>query len=181
MENSAITRRLGGVNQGSNTVPPIRYLPGLPPHKNCLRLSSSASSTIYTPYHNLSDLRTRNNYLSMQLESHSYSDCCLPASDAIRRGDQLHSPHPRCARCPQLETPMDQCEEEACPILDITSQCTEKCVVVACDDPTHPGPSCHVAGGDTVCDSTCSLDEDCVDCTGLEEFVCHNLLSPYSF
>ncbi|OAX39818.1 hypothetical protein K503DRAFT_688831 [Rhizopogon vinicolor AM-OR11-026] len=105
----------------------------------------------------------------MQLESPSYSPCCRP--DGVPRGDQLLPAHPRCTHCPELETFVDKCEEAACPILEITSQCTDQCVVVACDDPTHPEPSCHVAGGDTVCDSACLVDEDCADCPGLEELL----------
>jgi hypothetical protein len=178
MENSAITRK---VNQGNIYLSPTPHPPGRPPHKNRLALSSSASSTISTPYHNLSDLRTtrRNNNLSMQLESHSYgATCCLPGPDTIRRGGQFHPPHLRSTDGPQLEISLDQCEEAACPILDITSQCTDQCVVVACDDPTHPEPSCHVTDRDTVCDSTCTLDDDCADCPGLAELVCYILLFP---
>ncbi|KAG0709239.1 hypothetical protein DFH29DRAFT_887184 [Suillus ampliporus] len=70
---------------------------------------------------------------------------------------------------------MDQCQEAACPIPEITSQCTDQCVVVACNDPTHPEPSCHVAGGDVICDSACVPDEECIDCSGLEELVRHIL------
>jgi len=153
------------LNQGNSSLSPTRYFSG--PTSLCLPASPTTR-----PYHNLSDLRTRRSFLSMQLDP-SYGACCLLQSDTMRRADQLQ-PN-RCAHCPEPESPMDQCAEAACPVLDITSQCTDQCVVVACDDPTHPEPSCHLASGDTVCDSACMLDKDCVDCPGLDELVCHHL------
>ncbi|KAG2129088.1 uncharacterized protein EDB93DRAFT_1183374 [Suillus bovinus] len=78
-----------------------------------------------------------------------------------------YSPH----KDPLSSRSMNECKEPACPILEMTSQCTDKCVVVACNDPTHPEPSCHIADGDMICDSACVPDEDCGDCSGLEELL----------
>ncbi|KAG2157856.1 uncharacterized protein EDB93DRAFT_1125074, partial [Suillus bovinus] len=100
-------------------------------------LSSSPSLTISPSYYKLSDLRTSNTYLFMQLHDNSFRPYDLP-------GSLIHS-------------------LPACPILEMTSQCTDKCVV----------PSCHIADGDMICDSACVPDEDCGDCSGLEELVRH--------
>ncbi|KAG1746666.1 uncharacterized protein EDB91DRAFT_1049090 [Suillus paluster] len=95
----------------------------------------------------------------------------LPGFDAsTHRGDSLRPLYPPCPHCPQGS--MNKCQEAACPILDLTSQCTDQCVVVACNDPTHPEPSCHVPDGDIICDSVCGVpDEECIDCSGLEELL----------
>ncbi|KAG1751670.1 hypothetical protein EDD22DRAFT_915556 [Suillus occidentalis] len=171
MENTAITHR---VNQGNVSLSLTRYFSRYSPHKNPFGPSSSAPLTISTPYHKLSDLRTRNTYLSMQLLDHdnSFRPYDLPGFDAgVDCGDSsMHQLYPPCAHCPQGS--MIQCKEAACPILEMTSQCTDQCVVVACNDPTHPEPSCHVVDGDIICDSTaCLPDEDCGNCSGLEELL----------
>ncbi|KAG2145135.1 hypothetical protein DEU56DRAFT_789030 [Suillus clintonianus] len=167
MENTAITHR---VNQGNFSLSLTRHSSRYSPHKYSFSLSPSASLTISPPYHNLSDLRTRNNYLSMQLHSHSYDPFDLSGFDVgMNREDSSHPLYPPCSHCPQGS--MNQCKEAACPILEMTSQCTDQCVVVACNDPTHPEPSCHVADDDIICDSPCLPNEDCVDCSGLEELL----------
>jgi hypothetical protein len=174
MENTAITHR---VNQGNVSLSLIRYFSRYSPHKNPFGLSSSASLTISPPYHKLSDLRTRNTYLSMQLHDNSFRPYDLPGFDAgVDCGDSsMQQLYPPCAHCPQGS--MIQCKEAACPILEMTSQCTDQCVVVACNDPTHPEPSCHVADGDIICDSTaCLPNEDCGNCSGLEELVVRFIL-----
>ncbi|KAG1741136.1 hypothetical protein EDB19DRAFT_1706531 [Suillus lakei] len=167
MENTAITHQ---VHQGNVSLSLTRYFSRYWQPKDRLSLSSSTSLTISPPYHNLSDLRTRNTYLSMQLHDHSFRPYDLPDFDAdMHRGDSLHPLYPPCSHCPQGS--MNQCKEAACPILEMTSQCTDQCVVVACNDPTHPEPSCHVADGDIICDSICVPDEDCGNCSGLEELL----------
>ncbi|KAG1876509.1 hypothetical protein DFJ58DRAFT_754656, partial [Suillus subalutaceus] len=163
MENTAITHR---INQGNLSL--TRHFSRYSPHKDPLDFSSSASPTINPPYHKLSDLRTKNTYLFMQLHDCSFRPYDLPGFDiGMDRGDS--SMHPPCSDCSQES--MNQCKEVACPIPEMTSQCTDQCVVVACTDPTHPEPSCHVADGDIICNSACLPDEDCGNCSGLEELL----------
>ncbi|KII87429.1 hypothetical protein PLICRDRAFT_113115 [Plicaturopsis crispa FD-325 SS-3] len=50
----------------------------------------------------------------------------------------------------------------AFPAVGITPECTDQCVVVACNDPAHIDMNCH-AGPDHAI--------DCTDCTGLEDFL----------
>lgn len=68
---------------------------------------------------------------------------------------------PECAAGPQ-------CQDAACPAAEITSQCTDQCVVVACTDPTHSERSCH---DPQHCDITRGEVMECTDCNGFEEFV----------
>lgn len=161
------------VNQGNVSLSLTHHFSRYSSHKDPLGLSSSASLRISPPYHKLSDLRTRNTYLFMQLHDQSFRPYDLPDFDAgMDCGDSsIHPLYPPCSHCPQGST--NQCKEAACPILEMTSQCTDQCVVVACNDPTHPEPSCHVADDDVVCDGACVPDEDCGNCSGLEELVRH--------
>lgn len=168
MENTAITHR---VNQGNASLSLTRHLSRHSSHKDFLGLSSSTSLTISPPSHTLSDLRTRNNYLFMQLHDHSFRPYIFPGLDTgmNREDSSMHPLYPPCSHC--LQGSMNQCKEGACLIPEMTSQCTDQCVVVACNDPTHPEPSCHNADGDIICNSACLPDEDCGDCSGLEELL----------
>jgi hypothetical protein len=65
-----------------------------------------------------------------------------------------------CAEC------STECQDASCRVAEMTSQCTDQCVVVACNDPTHREMSCH---GAQTCDDTCNEGAD--DCNGFEEFV----------
>lgn len=168
MENTAITHR---VDQGNVSLSLARYFSRYSSPKNSLGLSSSTSPAITSPHHKLSDLRTKNTYLFMQLHDHSFRPYDLPEFGASMdcADSSMHPLYPPCSHC----SPgcINECKETACPILEMTSQCTDQCVVVACNDPNHPEPSCHVADGDIVCDSACLPDEDCNNCSGLEEFL----------
>lgn len=66
---------------------------------------------------------------------------------------------------------LDCVGEPSYPASEITSQCTNKCVVVACNDPGHGEINCHGAPGDGHCDLVCNGTTDCTDCTGFDEFV----------
>lgn len=61
-----------------------------------------------------------------------------------------------CAEC-HLQAP-------SCSAVPLTPQCTDQCVVVACNDPAHGQMSCHDA-------QHCDDIVDCTDCNGFEEFV----------
>ncbi|KAG1808581.1 uncharacterized protein BJ212DRAFT_636879 [Suillus subaureus] len=118
MENTAITHR---INQGNVSFSLTRHFSRYSPHKDPLDLSS-ASLTINPPYHKLSDLRTRNTYLFMQLHDDSFRPYDLPGFDTgMDRGDPpIHPLYPPCSHCSQGS--MNQCKEAACPILEMTSQ-----------------------------------------------------------
>lgn len=74
------------------------------------------------------------------------------------------------------------CVEQSYPSSEITSQCTDKCVVIACDDPGHSDISCHGARGDPHCDLICDGTMNCTNCTGFDEFVSTLLMRiPFDF
>ena len=58
------------------------------------------------------------------------------------------------------------CDDCFYPSSELTSQCTDQCVVVACDGPGHvPCPA------DGRCDFVCDGAINCADCNGLDTFV----------
>ena len=67
--------------------------------------------------------------------------------------------------CPDCVT---DCQEPSCTAAEMTSQCTDQCVVVACTDPTHGEMSCHAP---MPCDATCDGMEVCSDSTGFDDVV----------
>src|ERR1700722_11155212 len=65
-----------------------------------------------------------------------------------------------CADC------VNECTKPSCPAVELTAQCTDKCVVIACTDISHGETTC--PGDDKrICDTAAN----CLDCTGFEEFV----------
>ncbi|KAH7908956.1 hypothetical protein BJ138DRAFT_1011772 [Hygrophoropsis aurantiaca] len=75
----------------------------------------------------------------------------------------------QCTQCAPDQ--IAECMDVPCPIPEITSQCTDQCLVVACADPTHPEQTCQVAHGNVLCDGSCVDATDCADCPGLEDFI----------
>lgn len=72
-----------------------------------------------------------------------------------------------------------ECTEPLCPSAEVvvTSQCTDRCVVIACDDPDHATEmACHEDSEHLQCDFICDGANNCVDCTGLDEFVSSSLV-----
>src|SRR6266545_3653360 len=68
-----------------------------------------------------------------------------------------------CSDC----TMTQQCSEPLCsPSNALTTQCTDQCVVIACDDPDHGVSLCDKRDTDNHCNSTV----DCTDCHGLDAF-----------
>ena len=63
------------------------------------------------------------------------------------------------------------CSQPSCLIPEFTEECTDNCLVVACDDPDHGSPACLVTNGEIPCDGTCITAAACDDCTGLDEIV----------
>ena len=67
----------------------------------------------------------------------------------------------------------DQCppQQPSCLIPEFTAECTDECLVLACDDPDHGAQTCLVTDGSTPCDGTCIAAAACNDCTGLDDIV----------
>lgn len=61
---------------------------------------------------------------------------------------------------------------------DVTSQCTDKCVVIICDDPEHNGSEC--VHSDAHCNLDCQGGEECRDCDGFDDFVSKFFIYTYS-
>ncbi|KAG6334185.1 hypothetical protein ID866_4900 [Astraeus odoratus] len=106
--------------------------------------------------------------------------------------DVLQGPHSTCAfddrpssdpllQCDQCPPRPQECMQAACPIPEMTAECTDQCLVVACDDPDHPSPECQVTTGDMACDGSCVTAANCLQCPpGLEEiFQCCQDYHPY--
>lgn len=79
---------------------------------------------------------------------------------------------------PTSSTCLD-CVQPGYALSEITSLCTDKCVVIACNNPDHGDISCHRAGGNPHCDLVCDGATNCNDCTGFDEFVCTLLIYKY--
>lgn len=63
-----------------------------------------------------------------------------------------------------------ECTDSVCSTAnEITSQCTDQCVVIACSDPEHGSPNC--TDGHSYCDFVCDSTADCADCNGLDALV----------
>ncbi|KZP16665.1 hypothetical protein FIBSPDRAFT_748386 [Athelia psychrophila] len=70
--------------------------------------------------------------------------------------------------CVECASHAPECQEDACASAAMTAQCTDQCVVLACNDATHDAMSCHTAQH---CAATCEVAADCQDCDGFEEFL----------
>ena len=61
------------------------------------------------------------------------------------------------------------CDRDGCAInSELTSLCTDQCVVVACDD---PGAHCNGQSDQALCNLVCDSSTNCVDCNGFDAFV----------
>ncbi|PBK60514.1 hypothetical protein ARMSODRAFT_1090359 [Armillaria solidipes] len=67
---------------------------------------------------------------------------------------------------------LQECSEDVCAqrSLEMTSQCTDQCVVVTCNDLTHGSASVTCDESDH-CDFICDGATNCPDCSGLDEFL----------
>ena len=72
-----------------------------------------------------------------------------------------------CAEC------VTECTELSCPAVarEKTAECTDQCVVIACNDPAHGEMSCHGSSGSAHCDLVCDGATNCTNCNGFDEFV----------
>jgi len=88
---------------------------------------------------------------------------------------QIGSQQEACMGCgPGLERV--ECLEPHCaPSKELTAQCTDQCVVIACSDPNHAESICGGDGTHTHCDLDCDETIDCTDCHGFDAFVSANL------
>ncbi|KAH9479459.1 Zinc finger protein GLIS2 [Psilocybe cubensis] len=83
-----------------------------------------------------------------------------------------------CAGCTGPDT---DCSDPLCgPSSELTSQCTDQCVVIACSDPNHEESICDRDGAHTHCDLICDEDVECTDCHGFDAFLrCCDDYHPY--
>ncbi|KAF8909373.1 hypothetical protein CPB84DRAFT_1673452 [Gymnopilus junonius] len=84
---------------------------------------------------------------------------------------QPNSPCPDCPPDPSLCSPSNE----------LTAQCTDQCVVIACTDPNHAESVCNSGGSDTHCDAVCKEGEECEDCHGFDSILqCCEDYHPYN-
>ncbi|KAN0088502.1 hypothetical protein V8E55_005559 [Tylopilus felleus] len=80
--------------------------------------------------------------------------------------------HPLEQACDQCTpSPTTTCIQPSCLIPEFTPECTNECLVLACDDPHHGSQTCLVTDGAISCDGSCITATDCTDCPGLEEML----------
>ncbi|KAF8817535.1 hypothetical protein BYT27DRAFT_6816240 [Phlegmacium glaucopus] len=58
-----------------------------------------------------------------------------------------------------------------CATSELTAQCTDQCVVIACSDPDHGEASCGGGGQHAQCDPICDEIYNCNDCYGFDAFL----------
>lgn len=81
---------------------------------------------------------------------------------------------PPCSSCSSPgELVALQCSDPlgCAPTDQLTEQCTDQCVVIACSDPDHTEMICGQTGPHTQCDFVCDEAVDCVGCHGFDAFV----------
>jgi hypothetical protein len=94
-----------------------------------------------------------------------------PSVSHMREVQQIH---PGLTFVPPVPPPCAECVtdcQEPCSVVEMTSQCTDQCVVIACHDPDHGDWNCQEGHAILPCDLTCEDSKDCSDCAGLEDFV----------
>ncbi|KIM44484.1 hypothetical protein M413DRAFT_442457 [Hebeloma cylindrosporum] len=94
----------------------------------------------------------------------------MAAACSSRIPRKYPAPNPPCVDCTtgaELE-----CEEPNCvPTSELTAQCTDQCVVIACCDPDHAESICDGGNPHTHCDLGCEDGIDCGDCLGFDNFL----------
>ncbi|KAF9563978.1 hypothetical protein CPC08DRAFT_705692 [Agrocybe pediades] len=77
------------------------------------------------------------------------------------------TPEEACNGCSQT-----LCYEPHCsPSKELTAQCTDQCVVIACNDPSHAESICNASDSHLHCDLDCDETIDCTDCHGFDAFL----------
>src|SRR5437016_3897972 len=71
-----------------------------------------------------------------------------------------------CTTGPELECAEPVCASSS----ELTAQCTDQCVVIACSDP-HAESICDGGNSHAHCDLGCDDAIDCGDCLGFDNFV----------
>lgn len=77
---------------------------------------------------------------------------------------------------PQIQPPCvdcsipPECPEPSCAV-ELTAQCTEECVVIACNDPNHTESICPIDTTQTHCNFLCEQTANCTDCTDFAHLV----------
>lgn len=82
-----------------------------------------------------------------------------------------HAVNPTCVACDTVELTEPLCLPD---VKLLTAQCTDQCVVIACDDP-HAESMCNGGSEHTHCDLVCDERLNCTDCNALDDFVVSTL------
>lgn len=143
------------------------------PHRFAMDAGVYHSARWPAPQHNhpFSHLRTRSRGLSDHPSSGLQPSKVSSMNWGLngKPGRPLPLPMNSQAACADCVT---ECNEPTCPPgAIITSQCTDQCVVIACNDPDHGDMNCHGGRGPSHCDLVCDGAANCTDCSGFDEFV----------
>ncbi|KAG9312960.1 hypothetical protein JVU11DRAFT_6396 [Chiua virens] len=74
-------------------------------------------------------------------------------------------------QCNQCPPPSTSCSQPSCFIPEFTTECTDECLILACDDPDHGAQTCQVTKGGISCDGTCITAAACNDCSELNKIL----------
>lgn len=143
------------------TSSPSQPPPYHPPFRQVQKHQDPPPSSLSTSSPSVSQFRTTNrppNTRRGQLSSHIY----FQARGYCTSSTLMASIHPsECQECAQ------SCEDRTCSV-ELTPQCTNQCVVVACNETHHDPTTCENCARSPPCELMCT-DSD--ECPGLEEIV----------
>ena len=115
-----------------------------------------------TSYEHLSAIRSTHPDLLPEFPENMFQPFCT-GEDSCGFASESHFD---CQECSQ------RCEDASCSV-ELTSECTDQCVVVACNDAHHGRYSCGQVSRDHPCEDKCQSEFDC------DAFVDH-FVSAYS-
>jgi len=126
----------------------------------------TVSSSTYQRYSHLRSSNSPGPPLSKDMQHHAVM---THPPHHWNQGDTKYGyPHPfPVSECADCDT---ECTEPICSTVnEITSQCTDQCVVIACSDPEHGSLNC--TDGHSYCDFVCDSATECTDCNDFDAFV----------
>ncbi|KZT65608.1 hypothetical protein DAEQUDRAFT_515560 [Daedalea quercina L-15889] len=162
-----------GTNPASS--PPLS-----PGHHSRAHLSSSSSFTAFRDF-SAQNSQPEVSFSSVVAAIQHCSELRTKMEDTVvamaNQGPYVNPP--RDCSCPPSTSPAPidceecahDCESAPCDV-GLSSECTDQCVVVACNDAHHSAAPCDVAVFPAHCEPCNIACEDSPDCTGLEEFCC---------
>ncbi|EMD39231.1 hypothetical protein CERSUDRAFT_134205 [Gelatoporia subvermispora B] len=108
---------------------------------------------VLLPNQHFSDLRTTTDSVAIVMCGPECSEKDSTAMDCSCVNDEAVAAV-ACGEC------VRECEVASCSV-ELTSQCTDQCVVVACNDAHHPVPLFSAVPAEQPCDTTCLNSPDC--------------------